>query len=185
MQIPDWQDKTAEECLAWLLETEQVPSGRGRLTHDWVAKEIDLDVADAIYAAVAAVSPPTALRYNVGSGIDTSSSTWKEQATAVAAANPALAAHAEVLRDFEIITRPRWAGLGYAVEPTLDQIAKERFVAATRAEIAARLRKLTAKSNAVSGWLDILDTSGMTPDAVQSYCDDLLGSDTGNPTGGQ
>ena len=80
---------------------------------------------------------------------------------------------------------PRWVSAGYESEPTLDELSKGKIVAATRVAMADVLRPVVAKSNAVNGWLDVLDTSAMTPDEVQAYCDELLASDTGNPTGGQ
>ena len=124
-QISNWQSQTAEQLHTYLLASEQVPSGRGRLTHAWVAENIGMSVADAVYAAIDSVSPPTALRYNVGNGIDTTAEFWKQQASAVAVAAPALAPYLETLRDFEFTTRPRWQALGYETEPTIESVQSE------------------------------------------------------------
>lgn len=124
--IPDWQSQAAEQLHAYLLETEQVPSGRGRLTHDWVSRNHSLEVADAIYNAVNAVSPATAVRYSAGIGIDTSLAAWKTQANAVAVAVPTLAPYLTTLRDFELQSVPRWRSLGYESEPTVQQLGLEK-----------------------------------------------------------
>lgn len=50
-----------------------------------------------------------------------------------------------------------------------------------RVDMAAILQPVQAKSTAVNGWLDALDTSGMTVAEVQEYCDALLVSEDGNP----
>jgi hypothetical protein len=107
------------------LEVVAIPSNRGRLTHSWVAENVSLAAADAVYAAINSVSQPTALRYNVGNGIDTSAELWKAQAEAVAESDESLAPHLESLRDFELTRMPRWQSEGYESEPTLEQITDE------------------------------------------------------------
>jgi hypothetical protein len=116
---------TPEERLAYLLEVVAIPSNRGRLTHSWVAENVSLAAADAVYAAINSVSQPTALRYNVGNGIDTSAALWKAQAEAVAESDESLAPYLESLRDFELIRMPRWQSEGYDSEPRLEQITRE------------------------------------------------------------
>jgi hypothetical protein len=115
----------AEQRLALLLESEAKPSGRGRLTHAWVAENVSLTVADGVYAAINAVSVPTALRYVTGNGIDTAAALWKAQATAVAASSESLAPHLVLLRDFELVYLPRWQIEGYQSAPTLDSVSLE------------------------------------------------------------
>jgi hypothetical protein len=115
----------AEQRLDYLLEVIPVPSGRGRLTHTWVAENIGLAVADQVYAEVKKVSEPTALRFATGDGIDTSAELWKTQAEVVAAQNHELVEHLEMLRDFESDMKPRWQKEGYAEEPTLESVQAE------------------------------------------------------------
>jgi len=135
---------TPEERLAYLLEVVAIPSNRGRLTHSWVAENVSLAAADAVYAAINSVSQPTALRYSVGNGIDTSAALWKQQAEAVAESDESLRPYLESLRDFELIRMPRWQSEGYESEPTLADIEQE-FLAdfaiqlSQRIEAAARL----------------------------------------------
>lgn len=116
---------TPEQRLAYLLEVVSVPSNRGRLTHSWVAENISLAVADAVFAAIDSQSKPTALRFAAGDGIDTAAALWKQQAEAVAAGNPLLAPHLAELRDFELVQRVRWQALGYSQAPTLETITAE------------------------------------------------------------
>lgn len=113
---------TAEQRLAYLLEVVSTPSNRGRLTHAWIAENVSLAVADGVYAAINAVSVPTAMRYTTGNGIDTTAALWKLQATAVAQSNESLSPHLDLLRDFESVRKPRWEIEGYATAPTLEQI---------------------------------------------------------------
>jgi len=126
---------TPQERLDYLLETVSVPSNRGRLTHAWVAENINLNVADGVYNAINDVSQPTALRYATGNGIDTSAELWKMQANAVAVTNGELAPHLELLRDFELDRKSRWQVDGlYGSEPTLEQIESEIAAAALAAD---------------------------------------------------
>lgn len=62
---------------------------------------------------------------------------------------------------------------------TADDCKKAMAVAACRAE----LQKLSAKATAANAWLDTLDLN-QSVEAVEAYCDDLLASSDGNPTGG-
>lgn len=66
-------------------------------------------------------------------------------------------------------------------QPSLEQVEKAWTVDKTRRDMAAELQVVQAKSTAVNGWLDALDTSGMTVAEVQAYCDVLLASEDGNP----
>ena len=116
---------TPEQRLAHLLEVAPSPSNRGRLTHAWVAENVSLAVADGVYAAVNAESVPTALRYVTGIGIDTMAALWKTQAAAVADSDESLAPHLVLLRDFELIYRPRWQTEGYESQPTLESVTAE------------------------------------------------------------
>jgi hypothetical protein len=133
---------TPQERLDYLLATTQVPSNRGRLTHTWVAENISLAVADGVFAAVKQVSEPTALRYSVGNGIDTTAALWKQQAIAVAASNNTLAPHLNTLKDFELLKIPRWQIEGYDNEPTLEQITIELAKANWRVRFDAALNKV-------------------------------------------
>ena len=121
---------TPEQRLAHLLEVAPSPSNRGRLTHAWVSENVSLAVADGVYAAINAVSVPTALRYvtgilGSGQGIDTTAALWKTQAAAVADSDESLAPHLVLLRDFELIYRPRWQTEGYESQPTLESVTAE------------------------------------------------------------
>ena len=142
---------TTQERLDYLLETATTPSNRGRLTHTWVAENISLTVADAVYSAVNAVSVPTALRYATGNGIDTSATLWKAQAEAVAASSELLSPHLETLRDFELLSVPRWQVEGYQSEPTLKSVQAE--IDAEQAQLAREAISLvwTAKQAVVNG----------------------------------
>jgi hypothetical protein len=115
---------TPQERLDYLLEVIAEPSKRGRLTHAWVAENVSLAVADGVYAAINAVSVPTALRYVTGNGIDTTAELWKTQATAVSDAVESLAPFLVLLRDFELSYLPRWQSLGMS-EPTIESVAAE------------------------------------------------------------
>jgi len=128
----------AEQRLDYLLEVIPVPSGRGRLTHTWVAENIGLAVADQVYAAIKEVSEPTALRFATGDGIDTSAELWKTQAEAVAEQNQELVEHLEMLRDFESDRKPRWQTEGYAEEPTLQSVTAAITRDATQAWYEAK-----------------------------------------------
>ena len=116
---------TPEQRLAHLLEVAPSPSNRGRLTHAWVTENVSLAVADGVYEAVNAVSAPTALRYVTGNGINTTAALWKTQAAAVADSDESLAPHLVLLRDFELIYRPRWQTEGYELQPTLESVTAE------------------------------------------------------------
>ena len=147
---------TNDERLAYLLETAPIPSNRGRLTHTWVAENISLAVADAVYGAVNDVSVPTALRYATGNGIDTTADLWKLQAAAVAANNELLSPHLAALKDFEYIYQPRWQTLGYEVAPTLESVT----LAATKRQLEdSAVDALQAFREALSSW----DGSGDAP----------------------
>jgi hypothetical protein len=159
---------TPEERLAYLLEVVAIPSNRGRLTHSWVAENVSLAAADAVYAAINSVSQPTALRYNVGNGIDTSAELWKAQAEAVAESDESLAPHLESLRDFELIRMPRWQSEGYESEPTLALVEKELIVSSTRS-------KLTN----IAAFLDTVDLSGYTATTLQTAIDSRMASEDG------
>lgn len=147
--VPNWQEQTPEELLDYLRELVTQPSGRGRLTHTWVADHIGLAVADAIYGAVNAVTPPTALRYAVGDGIDTSATLWKMQAEQVAQQVEQLAPHLDLLRDFELIRMPRWQSLGYPIELTIGLIQAEIDEANRSALIGALRSRFDAILNQI------------------------------------
>jgi len=114
--------KTDAEIAAYFAESVSVPSSRGRLTHTWVADNISLAAADGIYNAINVVSPPSALRYVTGNGIDTSAALWKQQAEAVAASNASLAPLLPALRDFELAIMPRWQVVGTSEAPTAESV---------------------------------------------------------------
>lgn len=175
--VPDWQDSSDQECLDWLLAVDTKPSNRGRLTHEWVSENISLAVADAVFAAISEVSPPSAQRYNVGNGIDTTAELWKQQAEAVAVAVPSLAPHLTKLRDFELVTGPRWQLFGISFEPTADEIAKSRIIETARQQI----RDEVARLNRIKAWIDQLDTAEMTVQEVDDYVSAIMASDDGNP----
>lgn len=146
---------TPQARLDYLLESIVLPSNRGRLTHAWVAENISLAVADAVYAAINANSVPTALRFVTGDGIDTTATLWKQQATAVAGSNQLLAEHLVTLRDFESISIPRWQSEGYESQPRLGQIIKELRKSAA---IDAAEDRLQAYREAWSVWDGSVET---------------------------
>jgi hypothetical protein len=131
--VPNWGSLTDSEVLAVMLEVVERPSNRGRLTHEKVSEHplLGLVVADAIYGAIASISPPSAVRYNVGSGIDTSAELWKQQAEAVAEQNQQLAPFLELLRDWELARAPRWQLAGLESEPAIEDVATWRQWAET------------------------------------------------------
>lgn len=116
---------TPDQRLSELLEIVPVASNRGALTHDWLAANVSLEVAEAVYAVINSVSPATASRFATGKGIDTRVPVWKSQATAVAAANESLSPFLVLLRDFEFDYRPQWQVEGYDAEPTLESVTLE------------------------------------------------------------
>jgi hypothetical protein len=73
-----------------------------------------------------------------------------------------------------------WQSAGIA-EPTLEDVQKAWVIWDCRRDMAAILQPIQAKSTAVNAWLDSLNTSEMTIDQVQAYCDSILASDYGNP----
>ena len=75
-----------------------------------------------------------------------------------------------------------WQSMGLSQEPTLAEVAKALLVIEARRQMAAILQPVQAKSTAVNGWLDALDTSGMTVAEVEAYCSELLASPDGNPS---
>lgn len=176
---------TAAERRAQLAATVTIPSNRGRLTHTWVAENLGLAVADGVYNSIASISVPTAQRYAVGTGIDTTAETWKTQAEAVAVAVPALAPYLSTLRDFESLTVTTWQKMGGTsevpsveeIQSAMDEIEKQTIISTTRTAAASRHNNLKA-------WLDEYSLDGKTAEQVQAYCDDLLDSSDGNPTGG-
>ena len=164
---------TPQERLDYLLEVAATPSNRGRLTHSWVAENISLEAADGVYAAINAVSQPSALRFVTGNGIDTTAALWKAQAEAVAAANESLAPFLVTLRDFESIYQPRWQTEGYEAEPTLAQVTKELIISAARSKITN-----------IAAFLDTVDLSEFTAESLQAAIDSRMSSENGTVAGG-
>lgn len=160
-RVPNWQDLSDQECLDWLLAVDTKPSNRGRLTHEWVSENVSLAVADAVFAAISEVSPPSAQRYNVGNGIDTTAELWKTQANALASAGSPLSPHLKVLRDFELITGPRWQLWGIESEPTITSVAESRQDELDRiaAEEAAQQRRRDYQD--LRNWLVSLSGSAL------------------------
>lgn len=79
-------------------------------------------------------------------------------------------------------TLTRWQQLGGSGEiPSADAIEKALAIAQCRDDMAAILQPVQAKSTAVNAWLDSLNTSEMTVEQVQAYCEALLASTDGNP----
>ncbi len=72
-----------------------------------------------------------------------------------------------------------WESEGIA-EPTLEDVQKAWTIDKTRRDMAAILQPIQSKSTAVNAWLDSLNTSEMTVEQVQAYCEALLASTDGN-----
>lgn len=145
---------TPEQRLSELLEIVPVSSNRGLLTHDWVTANVSLPIAESVYAVIISESPATAQRFAAGKGIDTRVPIWKTLATAVAAANAALAPYLVLLRDFEFVYKPQWQVEKYEVEPTLESVTLE-------------MRKTFLEDRAV--------------DALQTYREALAAMQVGDP----
>jgi hypothetical protein len=159
--VPGWRDFADDAALlAHLLATGSTPSNRGRLTHEKVSEHplLGLAVADAIYGAINSVSPPSAVRYNVGSGIDTSAELWKQQAEAVAEQNAGLAPFLELLRDWELDKGPLWELLQIEFLPTIEDVAAWRLDADTRLARDQIIERITAVQSAIA--------QAETPEAV-------------------
>ena len=71
----------------------------------------------------------------------------------------------------------RWQIEGYPSEPTLDLLVNRKIVELTRSTI-------NAKATAINAWLDRIDFNGYSELELQTYCDSLLASEDGNPSGG-
>ncbi len=75
------------------------------------------------------------------------------------------------------VWRTRWQVEGYSAEPTLSDLAKRQIVDDTRSQI-------NAKATAINAWLDAIDLDSYDESQLQEYCDSLLASEDGNPSGG-
>lgn len=83
-----------------------------------------------------------------------------------------------VVKELGVKNEPKFPGV---IEQDVLDCIKDNVIDKCRVDMAAILQPVQAKSTAVNGWLDALDTSGMTVAEVQAYCDALLVSEDGNP----
>jgi len=84
----------------------------------------------------------------------------------------------QVVKELGVKQEPKFPGVS---EQDVLSCIKQKAIDQCRADMAAILQPVQAKSSAVNAWLDVLDTSGMTQAEVQAYCDALLASSDGNP----
>ncbi len=151
---------TAAEIHAQLSATTTVPSGRGRLTHAWVSKNIDPEVAATISVRIKDVDPDMHMRFVLGTasetGIDTTAVLWKQRATGLAQLDASLAPHLVLLRDFESTQVTQWEisnGTGEipsveTIQSILDAAATKAWWAAKSAVVEEGLHGLTITSKA-------------------------------------
>ena len=75
------------------------------------------------------------------------------------------------------VWRARWQVEGYQAAPTLSGLTKLQITGDTRS-------KINAKATAVNAWLDAIDLESYDEAQLREYCESLLASEDGNPSGG-
>ena len=190
-QVLSYESMTAQEIHDYLAQSITIPNMRG-----WTPKDI-LDegrlTKDEIRLLVATMKADPlaemALTWLSTSkeGLEFASDSRREDIDALSAGGqwesiiPGMTARVKALGR---LTLTKWEQLGGSgAVPSVDAIAKALIVSECRDDMAAVLQPIQAKSTALNAWLDSLDTSAKTVAEVQAYCDALLASTDGNPSG--
>jgi hypothetical protein len=162
----------AQERLAYLLEVVETPNMRG-----WMAGELpqalgSLEDANTLLGVIEQSSPLTRSAF-IAISLPTGLQLWDKGP--LLDALPLPVGLREKVKALGVTRTPRWQIDGYQSEPTLADAMRDVL-----------RDKIKAKTTAIVGWLDALDTSGMSVAEVEAYAADLLASDDGNPsTGGE
>jgi hypothetical protein len=158
----------AEERLAWLLETEWVPTNRQVVFAD-ITAVVGLEATALVVGTMKAASATNPLLDTVIIAMSTqglSLSTPERQGVidALATAGSWPDALRDAVKALGGVWRPRWQSAGYASEPTIADAKRDIL-----------RDELIAKTNSIVSQLDNLDTTGMTAEDVQAAFDAMRG----------
>lgn len=143
---------TAQERLDYLLEVISIPRDEPRLTNSALGELTSPEVAEQVFDLIKATTESYAIQYVVN-GIDTSTSAWKARVDAINAPTPELESLKPIIRDWEVIRRPRWETLpGYATEPTLESVQAELDAARLINAKALFCERMTQSGDAAAVW---------------------------------
>ena len=190
-QVPSYQSMTAQEIYNYLVQSSTIPNLRG-----WTPKAILeegrlTDHELRLLVGTMQADPLTWLAAQWFAtreeGLEFASDARRAAIDAMSAAagwEQAIAGMTNRVKALGRLTQTKWEQFGGSGSvPSVDAIAKALIVSQCRDDMAAILQPIQAKSTALNAWLDSLDISAKTVAEVQAYCDALLASTDGNPSG--
>lgn len=168
---------TAQERLDYLLATEFVPTNKQVLFAD-ITAAVGLEATALVVGTIKAASASNPLMDTIiiamsTNGLSLSTAERQSVIDSLAIAGSWPNALRDAVKALGGVDRPRWQVEGYESEPTIADATRDVLRDAVK-----------AKTTAIVGWLDALDTSGMTAAQVDAYVASLIASDDGNPSQG-